>query len=60
MYWEEKERKIEAEVHGHCNYGLEGDVSIEGGSKTGLCGGNWSQTLTPHRSGKICVDEDFR
>ena len=32
---EEKERKTEAEVHGHCNYGLEGDVSIEGGAKPG-------------------------
>ena len=42
----EKEMKTEAEMDGQCNCGLEGE-RIVGKGKTGLCGGNLSETSTP-------------
>ena len=53
---EEKGRKTESEVDRHSKCGLEGQGTVGRGdaSKTGLCGGNWSYTSTPHRSLKRC------
>ena len=53
----EKERNTEAGVDGQCECGLEGEGTVGRGdaSKTGLCGGIFSDTSTPHRSLKRCV-----
>ena len=45
---EEKERQTDAEVDGQRECGLEGEGTVS------LCGGKFSGTSTPHRSGKRC------
>ena len=51
----EKERKTKADVDGQCKCGLEDEGTVGLRCRnTGLCGGIWSDTSNPHRSGKRC------